>query len=85
MNPIKMARGETFIHCSYHEHLWTLIKTNVNKFAISSHTAFEYNKQALKGYLKLACEYGKNYMKVRPAAPLVHHLQCNRLLRASLE
>ena len=45
------------------------IKTNINKFAMSSHMAFELNKQALKGYLKLACEYGKNYMKARP--PLV--------------
>ena len=45
--------------------------------------AFELNKQALKGYLKLACEYGKNYTKIRP--PLVHHLQRNRPLRTLLE
>ena len=66
------------------------IETNVDKFAMSSHTgtAFNLDKQVLRSYLKLTCEYelyissntkvsaakdhGKNYMKVRP--PLVRHL-----------
>ena len=33
------------------------IETNVDKFAISSHTAFNLDKQALRRYLKLTCEY----------------------------
>ena len=74
--------------CSiYHEPLRTWIKTNVNKFAIWTHTAFKSDKQALRSYLKLTCEYelhilpttkvsaakdhGKYYMKVGP--PLVRH------------
>ena len=81
--------GEVWISCSfYHEPLRTWIKTNVNKFAIWSRTAFKLDKQALRSYLKLTCEYelhilpntkvsdakdhGKSYMKVRP--PLVCHL-----------
>ena len=73
--------------CSfYNEALRTWIKTNVNKFAIWSHTAFRLDKKALRSYLKLTCEdqphtlpnrkvsaakdHGKNYIKVRP--PLVH-------------
>ena len=67
---------------SDHKPLPTLVKTNVNKFDISSHTAFKFDKQALRSYLKLTCEYelnilpntkvsaakdhGENYMKVRP-------------------
>ena len=71
-----------------HEFLRTLIKTIVNKFAISNHTALILNVHALGSYLKLICEYelpslpnkkvsaakdhGKNHVKVRP--PLVRHL-----------
>ena len=75
--------------CSfYREPLRTLIKTNVNKFAISTHTALKLGIQALGSYLKPDCEYelhtiantkvgaskdhGENYMKARP--PLVRHL-----------
>ena len=74
--------------CSFHhEPLRTRVETNVNNFAISSHVAFKLDKQALKSYLKLTCEYelrilpntkvgaskdhGKNDMKVRP--PLDRH------------
>ena len=50
--------GEVWILCSfYHELLRTWIKTNVNKFAISSHTALKLGKQALKSYLKITCEF----------------------------
>ena len=71
----------------------TWIKTIVNKFAISNHTALILGLHALRSYLKLICEYelyslpnkkvngakdhGKNYMKVRP--PLVRHLLRNHL------
>ena len=81
--------------CSfYHESLRTWIQTIVNKFAISKHTALISGADALRGYLKLICEYelhrlpnkkvsgakdhGKNYIKIRP--PLVSHVFCNRLL-----
>ena len=81
--------GEVWILCSfYHEPLRTLIKTNVNKFVISSHTALKLRKQAMKSYSKITCEfqlrrppnkkvsagkdYGWNYMKFRP--PLARHL-----------
>ena len=69
-------------------------KTNVNKFAISSHTALKFGTQSLRSYSKVTCEYelhilpntkfstakdhGENYIKIRP--PLVHHLLSNRLL-----
>ena len=69
------------------------IKTIVNKFAISNHTALISGVHALRSYLKLICEYelhclpskkvsdakdhGKNYINVRP--PLVRHLLRNRL------
>ena len=72
----------------------TWIKTIVNKFAISYHTALILGVHSLRSYLKLICEYelhslpnkkvsgandhGKNYIKVRP--PLVRHLLRNRLL-----
>ena len=50
--------GEVWILCSfYHESLRTWIKPNVNKFAISSHTALKFGKQALKSYLKITCEF----------------------------
>ena len=80
--------------CSfYHESLRTWIKTIVNKFAISNHTALILGVHALRSYLKLVCEYefhslpnkevsgakghGKNYIEVRP--PLVRHLSRNCL------
>ena len=56
------------------------MKTNVNKFALSTHTALKLRIQALGRYLKLTCEYklhilpntkvaaakdqGENYIKV---------------------
>ena len=81
--------GEVWLLCSfYHEPLRTWIKTNINKFAISTHTTLKFGRQALGSYLKPNCEYelhimantkaggakdhGENYMKVRP--PLVRHL-----------
>ena len=67
---------------------------NVNKFAISNHTALKLDVQALRSYLSLICEYeiyilpnrkvstakdhGNNYIKDRP--PLVRHLLRNCLL-----
>ena len=92
---LKMADqgGLTFISF-YHESLRTWIKTTVNKFAISNHTALILDVHALRSYLKQRCEYelhslpnkkvsgaknhGKNYIKVR--SPLVRHLLCNRVL-----
>ena len=78
----------------YHQPLCTGIETNVNKFAISNHTALKLNVQALRSYLNLIFEYelyilpneevstakdhGINYMKDRPA--LVRHLLRNCLL-----
>ena len=72
----------------YHEPLHTYFNTNVNKFAISTHTALKLGIQALESYLTLTWEhelhilsnrkagatedYGENYMKVRP--PLVRHI-----------
>ena len=76
--------------------LRTLIKTIVNKFAISNNTALILGVHALRSYLKLSCEYelhslpkkvsgakdhGKNYIKVR--LPLIRHLLRNRLLNFS--
>ena len=72
--------GEVRLLCSFcHEPLRIWIKTNVNKFAISSHTVLKLDVQALRNYLNLICEYelyilpnkkvstakdhGKNYMK----------------------
>ena len=73
----------------------TWIKTIVNKFAISNHTALILRVHALRSYLKLICEYelynlpnkkvggakdhGKNYITVR--LPLARHLLRNRLLK----
>ena len=70
------------------------MKTVVNKYAISNHTALILRVHALRSYLKLICGYelhsllnkkvsgakdhGKKYIKVRP--PLVRHLLRNRLL-----
>ena len=90
--------GEVLLLCSfYHGPLRTCIKTIVNKFAISNHTALILGMHAVRSYLKLICEYelhilpntkvsaindhGKNCMKVRP--PLVRNLLRNHLyLRA---
>ena len=68
---------------------------NINKFAISNHTALKLDVQTLRSYLILICEYelyilpnkkisttkdhGKNYMKDRPRAPLARHLLRNCL------
>ena len=81
--------GEVRLLCSfYHEPLRSWIEKDVNKFAISNHTALTLDVQALRRYLSLICEYelyilpnkkvstakdhGKNYMKDRPL--LVRHL-----------
>ena len=81
---LKMGdQGRSELLCSfYHEPLPTSVKTNINKFGTSSHTAFKLDKKALRSYLKLTCEYelhilpntkvsaakdhGENYMKARP-------------------
>ena len=63
----------------YHESLRTWIKSIVNKFAISNHTALILGVRALRSYFKLVFEYerhslpnkkvsgakdhGKNYVK----------------------
>ena len=76
---LKMAdQGRSDFLCTfYREPLRTWIKTNVNKFAIWSHTTFKLDKQAVRSYLKLTCElhilpntkvsaakhHGKNCMK----------------------
>ena len=50
--------GEVWLSCSFcHESLRTWIKTTVNMFAISNHTALILGVQALRSYLKLICEY----------------------------
>ena len=50
--------GDVWILCNfYHEPLRIWIKTNVNKFAISSHTALKLGKKVLKSYLKITCEF----------------------------
>ena len=81
--------AEVWLLCSfYHEPLRTCIKTNVNKFAISTHAALKLGIQAVGSYLKPNCEYeldivsnakvgaakdhGENYRKDSP--PLVLHL-----------
>ena len=49
---------EVWLLCSfYQEPLHTSIKTNVNKFAISPHTALKLGIQAMRSYLKLTYEY----------------------------
>ena len=75
--------GELWLLCSfYHGSLRTWIKTIVNRFAISNHTAMILAVHALRSYLKLICKYevhglpnkkdsdakdhGKNYIKIRP-------------------
>ena len=88
-------QGRPDFLCSfYHESLRTWIKTIVNKFAISNHTALILPVHALRSYLKLiyehelhslpnkkvssAKDHGKNYIKVK--WPLVRHLLRNRVL-----
>ena len=75
--------GEVWLLCNVnHEPLHTWIKTNVNKFAILSHTALKLGMQNLRSYMRLTCEYEldiltntevsltkdhvENYMKIRP-------------------
>ena len=87
--------GEVWLFCSInHEPLHTRIKTNVSKFAISSHTVLKLRIQNLGSYIRLTCEYeldilsntkvshtkvhGENYMKLRPL--LACYLLCNHLL-----
>ena len=87
-------QGTSDFFCSfYHESLHTCIKTIVDKFAISNHTALILGVHALISYLKLISEYqlhslpnkkasgakghGKNHIKVKP--PLVPHPLRNRL------
>ena len=71
--------GDLTLCSFYHESLRTCIKTNVNKLAISNHTAMIIGGHALRSYLKLISEYelhslpnkkvsdakdhGKNYIK----------------------
>ena len=66
----------------------TIVKTHLNKFAISSHTALKLATKDQRWNLKIIYEYkldilpntkvsvakddGKNYLKVKP--PLVRHL-----------
>ena len=50
--------GEIRLLCSfYHESLRTWMKTIVNKFAISNHTALILGVGAPRSYFKLICEY----------------------------
>ena len=61
---------EVWILCSlYHEPLRTWIKTNINKFAISSHTAMKLGKQALNSYLKIICEFQLRSSPIRKLVP----------------
>ena len=70
----------------------TWIETNVNKFAISNHTALKLNAEALRSYLSLICEYelhilpnkkvsstAKDHGKnyMKDRPPLVRHLLRN--------
>ena len=87
-------QGRSDFYVVFTMSLRTWIKTIVNKFAISNHTALILSLHALRSYLKLICEYelyilpnkkvspakdhGKKYIKVSP--PLVLHLLHNRLL-----
>ena len=58
--------GEVRLLCSfYHEFLRTWIKTIVNKFAISNHTAFVLGLYALRSYLKLICEYEPHSLPIK--------------------
>ena len=50
--------GEVWLLCNfYHESLRNWIKTTVNKFAISNHTALILRVHIPRSYLKLICEY----------------------------
>ena len=87
-------QGRFDFHVAFTTSLRTWIKTVVNKFVISNHTALILGVPALRSYLKLISEYelhslpnkkvsgakdhGKNCIRVRP--PLVRHLLRNRLL-----
>ena len=51
------SRQVWFLCSFYYKPLRTWIETNVNKFAISNHTALKLDGQALRSYLSLICEY----------------------------
>ena len=92
---LKMAdQGRSDFYLVLTVSLCVLGLKQLNKFAISNHTALILGVHALRSYLKRICEYelvayqikkvsgtedhGKNYIKVRPS--LVRHLLRNRLL-----
>ena len=52
---LKIGRpGEVWLLYSfYHEPLRTSIETNINKFAISNHTALKLDVEALRSYFSL--------------------------------
>ena len=74
-------------------------KQNLNKFAISTHTALKLGIQAQGSYLKPNCEYelhilantkvgaakghGEHYMKVKPH--LIRHFLGNRPLESDVD
>ena len=61
---------EVWLLCSfYHESLRTWIKTVVNKFAISNHTALILGVHALRSYLKLISEYDLNSLPIIKLVP----------------
>ena len=44
--------------CSFYQECWhTLIKINVNKFAVWDHTTLILDIEGLRSYLKLTCQY----------------------------
>ena len=64
--------GKFWLLCSfYHEPLRSWIKTNVNKFATSSHTALKLGTQSLRSYLKVTCEYELQILKLVPQKIMV--------------
>ena len=66
--------GEVWLVCSfYHESLPTWIKTIVNKFATSNHTAFILGVHALRSYLKLSCEYELYILPNKIVSPAKDH------------
>ena len=51
------------------------LKTNVNKFAISSHTALKLRKQTLKSNLKITCVQLHSPPNKKVSASKVHEIQ----------
>ena len=45
------------------------IKININKFAISSHTALKLAIEAQRSYLKLTCEYELDILPTQKLVP----------------